>query len=94
MSIILVLRSAKTDKGSTFKMLTMIDEYSRRCLAIRVERQIRSEHVLMTLWQAMTTYGIPRHIRSDNGAEFIAQKIQIWLRENQIKTLYIDPVSP
>ena len=42
----------------------------------------------------MTTYGIPEHIRSDNGTEFIAQKIQAWLRDNQIKTLYIDPGSP
>ena len=75
-------------------MLTMLDEYSRRCLAIRVERQIQSEHVLFTLWQAMTTDGIPRYIRCDNGSEFIAQKIQTWLRENQIRTLYIDPGSP
>ena len=58
------------------------------------ERQIQSEHVLFTLWQAMTTYGIPRYIRSDNGSEFIAPKIQTWRRENQIKTLYIDPGSP
>ena len=42
----------------------------------------------------MTTYAIPEHIRSDNGTEFIAQKIQQWLRENQIKTRYIDPGSP
>ena len=77
----------RTDKGSTLKMLTMLDEYSRRCLAIQVERQIQSEQVLMTLWQAMTTYGILRYIRSDNGSEFIAKKIQTWLRENQIKTL-------
>ena len=42
----------------------------------------------------MTTYGIPEHIRSDNGTEFIAQKIQAWLRENQIKTLYIDSDGP
>ena len=84
----------RTDKESTLKILTMLDEYSRRCLAIRVERQIQSEHVLMTLRQTMTTYGIPRYIRSDNGSEFIAQKIQTWLRENQIKAIYIDPGSP
>jgi len=84
----------RTDKGSTLKMLTILDEYTRQCVAIRVERQIRSEQVLATLWQAMTTYGIPQHIRSDNGSEFIAQKIQHWLRENKIKTLYIDPGSP
>jgi transposase InsO family protein len=84
----------RTDKGSTLEMWTMLDEYTRQCVAIRVERQIRSEQVLATLGQAMTTYGIPQHIRSDNGSEFIAQKIQHWLRENQIKTLYIDPGSP
>ena len=72
----------------------MLDEYSRRCLATRVERQIQSEQVLFTLWQAMTTYGIPCYIRSDNGFEFIAQKIQTWRRENQIKAIYIDPGSP
>ena len=84
----------RTDKGSTLKMLTMLDEYTRQCLAIRVERQIRSDQVLATLWQAMIQYGIPQHIRSDNGTEFIAGKIQRWLRENQIKTLYIEPGSP
>ena len=84
----------RTDKGSTLKMLTMLDEYTRQCLAIRVERQIRSGQVLVTLWQAMMQYGIPEHIRSDNGTEFIAGKIQRWLRVNQIKTLYIEPGSP
>ena len=75
-------------------MLTMLDEYTRQCVAIRVERQIRSEEVLATLWQAMATYGIPVHIRRDNDSEFIAQKIQQGLRENETKTLYIDPDSP
>ena len=84
----------RTDKGSTLKMLTMLDEYTRQCLAIRVERQIRSGQVLATRWQAMMQYGIPEHIRSDNGTEFIAGKIQRWLRVNQIKTLYIEPGSP
>ena len=65
----------RTDKGSTLKMLTMLDEYTRQCLAIRVERQIRSGQVLATLWQAMMQYGIPEHIRNDNGTEFIAGKI-------------------
>ena len=55
-------------------MLTMLDESIRQGVAIRVERQIRSEQVLATLWQAMTTYGIPEQSRSDNGSEFIAQK--------------------
>ncbi len=72
----------------------MLDEYTRQCVAIRVERQIRSEEVLATFWQAMATYGIPVHVRSDNGSEFIAQKTQQGLRENEIKTLYIHPGSP
>ena len=84
----------RTDKGSTLKMQTMLDEYTRQCLAIRVERQIKSGQVLATLWQAMMAYGLPEHIRSDNGTEFIAGKIQRWLHENQIKTLYIEPGSP
>ena len=84
----------RTDKGSMLKMLTMLDEYLRRGLPTRVERQIQSEHVLTTLWQATTMNGIRRYIRSDNGSEFIAQKIQTWLSENQIKTRYIDPDSP
>ena len=73
-------------------MLMRLDEYTRQ--AIRVERQIRSGQVLAALWQAMMRYGIPEHIRSDNGTAFIASKIQRWLRENQIKTLYIEPGSP
>ena len=84
----------RTDKGSTLKMLTMLDEYTRQWLASRGERQIRSGQVLATLWQAMMQYGIPEHIRSDNGTEFIAGKIQRWLRVNQINTLYIEPGSP
>ena len=75
-------------------MLTMLDEYRPQCLAIRVERQIKSGQVLATLSQAMMAYGLPEHIRSDNGTEFTAGKIQRWLHENQIKTLYIEPGSP
>ena len=85
---------ARTEKSSTLKMLTMLDEYTRQSLAIRVERQTKSGQILATPWQAMMTYGIPERIRSDNGTEFIASKIQRWLRENQIKSLYIDPGSP
>ena len=57
-------------------MMTLLDEYTRQNLAIRVERQITATQVLETVRWAMMTYGIPGHIRSDNGAEFIAQKVQ------------------
>ena len=87
----------RTDKGSTLKMLTMLDEYTRQCLAIRVERQIRSEQVLATLWQAMTTYGIPEHIiaitapnlsriKSRHGCETIRLKRSISIRAAPGKT--------
>ena len=74
--------------------MTMIDEYTRQSLVIRVERQITSDEVLVTLWQAMAKYGIPAYIRSDNGSEFIAKQVQTWLKDNRIKTIYIDPGSP
>ena len=84
----------RTDRGSTLKMMTMIDEYTRQSLVIRVERQMTSDEVLHALWQAMTRYGIPAYIRSDNGSEFIARQVQKWLKDNRIKTIYIDPGSP
>ena len=68
-------------------MLTMLDEYTRQCLVLRVERQIQSKQVFETLLQAMATYGVPEHIRSDNGSEFIAHTIQQGLKDHQIKTL-------
>ena len=84
----------RTENGGTLKMMTLLDEYIRQNLAIRVERQITATQVLETVRWAMITYGIPGHIRSDNGSEFIAQKVQKWLKDNEIKTLYIDPGSP
>ena len=75
-------------------MMTLLDQYSRQSLAIQGERQITADQVLVVLWQAMATYGIPGYIRSDNGPEFIALKVQQWLRDNHIKTIYIDPGSP
>ncbi|HIG54427.1 MAG TPA: transposase [Candidatus Handelsmanbacteria bacterium] len=75
----------RTDKGSTLKMLTMLDEYTRQCLVIRVERQIQSNQVFETQLQAMATYGVPEHIRSDNGSEFIAKTIQQGLKTTRSK---------
>ena len=74
--------------------MTLLDEYSRQLLAIHVERQIAAAQVLGVLEQAMIQFGVPGPIRSDNGPEFIATKVQQWLRDNQIKTIYIDPGSP
>ena len=84
----------RTDNGGSLKMMTLLDEYSRQSLAIQVERQITAAEVLGVLEQAMIQYGVPGYIRSDNGPEFIATKVQQWLRDNQIKAIYIDPGSP
>jgi len=84
----------RTDNGGTLKMMTLLDEYTRQCLTIRVERQITSAHVLEVLEKAMIQYGVPGYIRSDNGSEFIANNVQGWLKDHHIKTIYIDPGSP
>ena len=84
----------RTDNGGTLKMMTLLDEYTRQSLAIQVERQLTATQVLAVLEKAMARYGVPGYIRSDNGPEFIAAKVQQWLSENQIKTIYIDSGSP
>ena len=84
----------RTDNGGTIKMMTLLDEYTRQCLAIQVERQITADQVLGVLKKAMIQYGAPDYIRSDNGREFIATKVQQGLKDHQIKTIYIDPGSP
>ena len=66
----------RTDKGRPLKMLTMVDEYTRPCLVIRVERQTRAAQVFATLWQAMPVYALPEHTRSDNGTDVVAPTIQ------------------
>ena len=75
-------------------MLTLIDEYTRQCLAIHVAWSIRAVDVITVVEAAMERYGVPEHIRSDNGPEFIAYAIQEWLKERRIKSLYIKPGSP
>ena len=84
----------RTDNGVPLKMLTLIDEYSRQCLRIEVGRKLKSKDVLDALAGAMVERGVPHHIRSDNGPEFIARDVQDWLEEMGICTIYIDPGSP
>ena len=71
--------SARTHDGRTLRLLTLLDEYTRECLAIRVERRMGSLEVIETLSDVMLWRGIPEHIRSDNGPEFVAQKLRQWL---------------
>ncbi|MFD0848979.1 IS3 family transposase [Sphingosinicella xenopeptidilytica] len=84
----------RTHDGKAFRMLTVIDEHSRECLAIHVQRQLKSDDVLAVLTDLFVKYGPPAHIRSDNGAEFTANAVREWLGRIGVKTLYIEPGSP
>ena len=86
--------SARTHDGRTIRMLNLIDEYSRECLAIRVARRLNSNDVIDTLSDAMILHGVPAHIRSDNGPELVARNLRQWLQTIGAKTLYIEPGSP
>jgi transposase InsO family protein len=85
---------ARTVDGKTFKMLTIIDEYTRECLAIEVKRNIKAHEVIDILFELFIFRGIPEHIRSDNGPEFTAKAIRKWLEKLGVKTLFIEPGSP
>ena len=84
----------QTENGSHFRILTLIDEHSRVCLATHAGWSIRAQDVITVVEAAFVRYGRPRHLRSDNGPEFIAYAIQDWLAAAQVKTLYIKPGSP
>ena len=80
--------------GQQLKCLTVLDEYSRECLAIYVAGGIRSGRVIEVLAQLIRVHGAPRYIRSDNGPEFVARAILCWLGQANIETAYIDPGKP
>jgi transposase InsO family protein len=85
---------ARTAEGRAFRILNIIDEYTRECLAILVKKRIPSQDVIEQLFQLITFRGIPEHIRSDNGPEFTAKAIRRWLSRVGVKTLFIEPASP
>jgi ABC-type multidrug transport system fused ATPase/permease subunit len=76
------------------KMLTILDEYTRECHVLWAERALKAADVLHWLQKAVEQHGAPKYLRSDNGSEFIAKIVQRWLKENRIKTIYIEPGSP
>ena len=84
----------RTDDGGNLRLMTLIDEYTRRCLTIRVARGLKSEDVLDVLYEAIGKHGAPEYIRSDNGSEFIAKIVRKSLARHPIKIIYIDPGSP
>ena len=84
----------RTANGRAFKILNIIDEYTRECLAIEVKRKITSQDVIDQLFELFIFRGIPKHIRSDNGPEFTAKAVRKWLERLGVKTLFIEPGSP
>jgi len=84
----------RTHDGKAFRLLTIIDEYTRECLTIEVGRKLNHEAVLKRLTELFVLRGVPDHIRSDNGAEFTAHAVRKWLKNLGVKTLYIEPGSP
>lgn len=84
----------RTHDGTAFRMLALIDEYTRECLTIEVQRKLRSGDVLYSVADAMLKHGVPRYIRSDNGPEFIAAALQEWFERIGVQTLFIEPGSP
>ena len=86
--------SGRTHDGVPFRMLTLVDEFTRECLAIDVARKLTSDEVLERLSWLMATRGVPEHIRSDNGPEFTATVVRQWLKNVGVKTLFIEPGSP
>jgi transposase InsO family protein len=84
----------RTSNGKAYKILTIIDEYTREFLGLLVKRSITSQEVIDTLFELFILRGIPEHIRSDNGPEFTAKAIRKWLNRIGVKTLFIEPGSP
>jgi len=84
----------RTVRGGKLRCLTILDEFTRECLAIHVARSISSRQVTKVLEWLYLTRTVPENLRSDNGPEFIAYAIQSWLHDRNCQTLYIKPGSP
>jgi len=84
----------RTHNGRKYRMLNIVDEFTRECLAIRVKRKLNSIDVIDLLSDLFVLRGVPGHIRSDNGPEFVATAVQAWIAAVGAKTAYIEPGSP
>lgn len=84
----------RTARGGAIRMLTVLDEFTRECLCIHVDRRINAAKVRAILSELIGAHGCPEHIRSDNGSEFIEKSLRRWYGHEGIKTLYIEPGSP
>jgi len=86
--------ATRTQDGRPLRLLTILDEYTRECLAIEVARRLRADDVLHRLAALFVQRGVPACLRSDNGPEFTAQAVRGWLGRVGATTLYIEPGSP
>ena len=86
--------ASRTHDGRALKLLTVLDEHTRECLAIVVARKIRSHDVLEVLADLFVRHGPPEYLRSDNGPEFAAKLVRRWLGRVGVETLFIEPGSP
>ena len=86
--------SARTHDGRSVRLLNLIDEHTRESLLVRAERRWSSARVIAALADVMVMKGVPEHLRSDNGPEFVAKDLRKWLAKTGAKTLYIEPGSP
>lgn len=84
----------RTSDGKAMRMLNIIDEYTKECLAIKVGRKITASDVIDTLADLFIQRGSPEFIRSDNGPEFVAELLRRWLKDLGVQTAYIEPSSP
>lgn len=84
----------QTHEGRSLKMFNVIDEFTRECLLIKVARKLTHKDVLEALCELFIQRGVPMHVRSDNGSEFIAAKLRIWFETLELKPLFIAPGSP
>ena len=84
----------RTTNGRSLKCLSVVDEYTRECLTLEVDRSITSDKVIDVLVELFRIRGVPNHIRSDNGPEFIAKAIRRWLSHAGVEALYVEPGSP
>ena len=88
------LLSERLENGRRVRLLTVMDEYTRECLAIDVARNFKGEDVKEVLGYLFAVRGCPMYIRSDNGPEFVAKVVRDYLRDSGVKTLFIEPGSP
>jgi transposase InsO family protein len=83
----------RTHDGRKFRMLNLIDEFTRECLAIRVSRKLKAVDVIDVLSDLFILRGVPGHIRSDNGREFVAKAVREWIAAVGARTAYIEPAA-